>query len=1102
MKKQLLLLIALFTFGFVSAQLNQPADINICQNGPSAVSLSEQTAYILGTLPSDDYTVTYHYSQADAQAQANPLPDPFWTEISQIIFVRVTDNADQSFDILSFMITISSQPLVSNFGYDVCDSDNNNDGYANVDLGSIAEQIWTMTGSSFNELNVTFYETMADAQMAANPLSWNGYMNTTPYSQTIFVRSEYSSTGCSTVSSVNLYVNQCSNCWGSSQATVVNITQTSAMPTWIEMGSATSWNLYLVPSGAPAPTETSVGIIATSNPFVLTGLQCNTAYDFYVKSMCSGTESSAWSMPISFETMNCFGFDPVNLAECAENGQACFDLTANNQIILGNLNPVDFTITYHTSEADASNNTGVIPNAASYCIPVTMVSPMIYVRIQNNNTSDFEISSFAITAQDAIASTIQMLPAAQCDEDGNGFVIFNLVSAAVQLNTENALTFYSDSNDAMTEVNPIVNPTAYSVASPSGVTIFIREAVSGSCDIVHSLQVFATPNCNIATICAAANSLCNSLGVPFANTVNMPNAEPNNDYACLASQPNPTWFFIPVETSGAINLFITQENSSGQGIDVDYICYGPFNDPVTPCSGLLTANAVVGCSYSTAAAESVTIPGQAGKYYLMMVTNFSNEPGFVTISQTNANQPSSGQISCNGLSLIAYLDSNGDGDMDAGESNFPLGQFNYERNNDGNVHNITAPSGVYNIYDTNASNSYDFGYTIDPAYAANYSLVTPSYSDIDIIAGGGMQEYYFPIVATQAYADLAVSVLPIQAPRPGFSYDNLVTYTNLGNETVASGTVTFTKDALVSIIANSQSGTVSNATGFTYTFTNLLPFETREMTVTMQVPNVPTVQLGNLLTNTATIAPLAGDIAPENNTSTSSQVIIGSYDPNDKMESRGRQILFSDFTNDDYLYYTVRFENTGTASAINVRISDVLDNGLDETTVRMVDASHNYILDRVDNILTWRFDNIQLPTTLSAPQEGKGFVHFKVKPRPGFAVGDIIQNTASIFFDFNPPIVTNTFETEFVEFLGTDSFTGSGFSMYPNPAGDHVMVSLNGQGTISTITVYDLLGKTVLIKTGSATTESVDISQVSSGVYLLEMITGNNAREIKKLVIK
>jgi uncharacterized repeat protein (TIGR01451 family) len=347
--------------------------------------------------------------------------------------------------------------------------------------------------------------------------------------------------------------------------------------------------------------------------------------------------------------------------------------------------------------------------------------------------------------------------------------------------------------------------------------------------------------------------------------------------------------------------------------------------------------------------------------------------------------------------------------------------------------------------------------------------------------------------------------VPTQQPRPGFTYANRIIYTNLGTQTVASGTITFNKDARVTITGNSQSGTVSTPTGFTYDFTNLLPFEIRTITVTMQVPTIPTVALGNLLTNSVTITPLTTDVITANNAASVLQIVVGSYDPNDKMEAHGEQILRSSFSANDYLTYTIRFENTGTASAINVRVNDVLDSKLDETSIKMESASHNYVMDRIGNNINWKFDNIELPATSMNPSGSKGYIQFKIKPKPGYAVGDIIPNTGSIFFDYNLAIITNTFHTQFVATLAVDEFENGSFVFYPNPASNFVTISLkDNSNSISSITVYDLLGKMILQKTANdaVTTDTVDLSSVNSGIYFIEVQTENNTKVVKKLIVK
>jgi uncharacterized repeat protein (TIGR01451 family) len=883
---------------------------------------------------------------------------------------------------------------------------------------------------------------------------------------------------------------------------VSNVTNTSAVLSWTNNNQATVlWQVIVLPESASTPGANDAGETVSTNPYVITGLQCNAVYKAYVRSVCDETVFSPWTGPWFFQTP-CIpqsGY-PMDLAQCSDNGQSCFNMTSNTSIVLGNLNPADYTLTYHGSQTDAVAGTNPITTPSSYCITGGMASATIFIRLEHNATSTYQILPFALTVQQTVPGTV-LQSMAQCDENLDGMVIFNLTSAAAQINTSNALSYYPNSNAANNATNPITNPAVYGVVATvsQSVNVFIREEVPGGCDIIYTLPINALSNCNLASLCGSANPLCGALGVPFSNTVGGMIAESGNNYDCLGTQPNPTWFFIPISEAGTLSFQMSQVSMGGAPVDVDYICYGPFANPTSACQALQSPN-VVSCSYSTAAVENFTIPNAVpGQFYLMMVTNFSGQLGMITINQTGG----TGNMDCSGIMLNAFLDLNTNGVKDSGEASFSLGQFNYEKNDDGDEHHITSPMGSYGIFDLNGSNTYDVSFTVDPSYTANYNLTTSSYSNLSVVQGGGIQYYYFPVTPAQAYSDLAVTIIPNQAPRPGFTYTSTVKYFNFGNQ-VVSGSWSFIKDPLVTIVSTSEAGAVTNSTGFTYNFSNLMPFESRTIVVTMQVPVIPTVQIGGTLTCSATIAPLTGDLVPENNDSVSMQTIIGSYDPNDKMESRGSQILISDFTPSDYLYYTVRFENSGTASAINVRILDVLDDKLDAASMRMVSSSHNYVLDRIDNVLTWRFDNIMLPASTTNPSGAKGYVHFKVKPKAGYAIGDIINNTASIFFDFNPAIVTNTFSTEFVQALGRPAFEDALFTMYPNPAGDHVTVSLSqNSGNISTIAVYDTLGKAILnYPATSSTSETIDISAISSGLYFVEITTNTNIKSIKKLMIK
>lgn len=1104
MKKLLLLLLLFFSTCVVTAQtFNQPQQFNnVCDDnndGYAAFYLGEISFEILAaTNNPENYTVTHHDTMTDAQAGTNPLPSTYFNiyPYSQYVYARIVTNATGEFQVLIYELHANPAPIINTQNFTACDT--NADGMTFIDLGSVSEMIWQSTQTASNTLYLSYYPTLLDAQNLTNPLPNNGFINTIPFNQTIYVTAQSLTTACITIAAVNVNVATCSTpCLPPTQVSVSQITSSSALVSWTSNNAgSSSFSIDVIQNGAP-----SVTITTAQNPFLM-AVACGSNYLIRVNASCE-TSPSGFSEPYEFSTPACAptAGQPNDLVQCSDTDTACFDLTSNIPVLLNTLNPAEYTVTYHISQADAQSGNNPITTTTTFCAANGQI---IYARLENNSTNQYQLFSFELITE-AIANTIiELTNMDQCDDNSDLSVIFNLTTAQAQINSNNALEYYTSILDAQYQQSPITNPSAYVVGLQSSINmIFIREIVPNGCDIVYSFLARAYAVCNLASTCASANSLCNALGAPFANTHQSASAESGNYYGCLATQPNPTWFYLPVSGNGIINLKIEQNASidfNGTQRDVDYIVYGPFTNPVTPCSGQLTQANVVSCSYSANATEYPVIQNaQIGQYYMIMVTNYSNQAGYVRITELPTTV---GAIGCIGLRLNAFLDSNSNGTQDSGEQNFPLGQFTYEVNDTNNVHNITAPSGVYNIYDNNTSNSYDLTYAVDSSYSTLYNVSTPAYSNVN--SGGGMTVYNFPVTIVQAYNDLAVSIIPLNAPRPGFAYQNTIIYTNNGNQTVASGTLTFTNDNLVAITGNTQTGTTPTANGFTYTFTNLVPFETRSMTVTMQVPTIPTVAIGNLLTTTASIAPLAGDVVPLNNTSTNSQIIMGSYDPNDKMESHGEKILYTSFSSNDYLYYTIRFENSGTASAINVRVYDILDSKLDENSIKMISSSHPYILDRLDKNLTWKFDNIQLPPSVPNTNTGKGYVMFKVKPKVGYAIGDIIPNTASIYFDFNPAIITNTFNTEFVQQLGVTEFENADFIFYPNPVSDSVTITLKNNDSIAKIVVYDVLGKRIVsqIPNTSLGTQTVDLSSISKGMYLLEVTTSANLKVVKKVLVE
>ncbi|MCI1186292.1 IPT/TIG domain-containing protein [Hymenobacter sp. DH14] len=151
--------------------------------------------------------------------------------------------------------------------------------------------------------------------------------------------------------------------------------------------------------------------------------------------------------------------------------------------------------------------------------------------------------------------------------------------------------------------------------------------------------------------------------------------------------------------------------------------------------------------------------------------------------------------------------------------------------------------------------------------------------------------------------------------------------------------------------------------------------------------------------------------APGPETAEDCQPILDSYDPNDK------QVVPAGVTAQRYtptgvpLCYQVRFENTGTDDAYRVEVVDTLAADLDLRTLRVGAASHPYHVSVSGHgrpVLTFTFENINLPPRSRDAVGSNGFVQFTIQPKAGLAPRTLIANEADIYFDYNPPIRTNS----------------------------------------------------------------------------------------------
>ncbi len=245
---------------------------------------------------------------------------------------------------------------------------------------------------------------------------------------------------------------------------------------------------------------------------------------------------------------------------------------------------------------------------------------------------------------------------------------------------------------------------------------------------------------------------------------------------------------------------------------------------------------------------------------------------------------------------------------------------------------------------------------------------------------------------------------------------------------------------------------------------------------------------------TVTVSPKEGDCNPKNNTLKQCVAIRNSHDPNEKEVSP----LVTIDTSEKWLTYTIHFQNTGNDTAYQVRIADTLDDNLDHTTFQLLAYSNKVIVQQGYKIVQFNFPYINLPDSMTNEAKSHGFVQYRIKIRENLAKGVQIKNSASIYFDNNDPILTNstinTVTYDVATFVPTLA-NEAGMVIFPNPATTRLNIATYGFQP-AWVSITDVSGKKLMEQ---KFTPLLDISTLYAGVYFIE-VKGTDGTIVKRLV--
>ena len=237
---------------------------------------------------------------------------------------------------------------------------------------------------------------------------------------------------------------------------------------------------------------------------------------------------------------------------------------------------------------------------------------------------------------------------------------------------------------------------------------------------------------------------------------------------------------------------------------------------------------------------------------------------------------------------------------------------------------------------------------------------------------------------------------------------------------------------------------------------------------------------------------------------------VASYDPNDKSaQPKGydTQHYIYDYT---ALDYKVRFQNTGTDTAFTVVIRDTISPYLNPETLVMGASSHTYTWTLTgQNILEVQFPNILLVDSMTNEPASNGFFQYRIQQKANNPIGTIINNTAAIYFDFNPPIFTNTtFHTIGEDFITINLTVGEIYEeavvvkVFPNPFKHSTRLEVDGKEyeTLK-LSVFDVTGRLVA-EEKSVLTNTIQLqnNNLQAGIYFYRLEGDNQLINTGKLI--
>lgn len=201
-----------------------------------------------------------------------------------------------------------------------------------------------------------------------------------------------------------------------------------------------------------------------------------------------------------------------------------------------------------------------------------------------------------------------------------------------------------------------------------------------------------------------------------------------------------------------------------------------------------------------------------------------------------------------------------------------------------------------------------------------------------------------------------------------------------------------------------------NDNSFRFLIDSIYPGQSEHIQIKLRTPNADAI--GEFLECSSSLEAFYNDELVAVGSDTILTEMTCAYDPNDKQAiPPGYEVPNYILPGTD-IEYIVRFQNTGNAPATDVLIQDTISEFLDLSSFSLRSTTHSVMtfIEEETRVINFLFEGIHLPDSTNNEPESHGLVSFYLNTVDGLSPEQEIRNKAFIYFDNNPPIITNEYQ--------------------------------------------------------------------------------------------